>query len=339
MGYINYYATESAYLADKNSLPKPNVCLADDTGEVFFNEDNSNEKVITSTTNPGVMAICYAKGWAAHEDYMTAAECAAVTSLDDAFKGSAITSFDELQYFTGLTGNLYQQFVSCTALTSIIVPEGITSLSWTFRSCSNLKSVHLPNTLTSIGERAFDGCTGLETINLPSSLTSIGEWAFDDCTGLETINIPSSLTLIGGHNDKSFGVRNLTIDSGNTSFVLIGGVMYNTGKTTIYYYIDNLPSYNIEEGVTTVPEDFLDGVTTLNAITLPSTLTSIPDFTLRTRVSPSITCKATTPPSIGQQTFYSQPNILPKIYVPAASVSTYQSATNWSKFTIQAIPE
>lgn len=316
MGYINYYATESAYLADKNSLPKPNVCLADDTGEVFFNEDNSNEKVITSTTNPAVMAICYAKGWAAHEDYMTAAECAAVTSLDDAFKGSAITSFDELQYFTGLTGNLYQQFVSCTALTSIIVPEGITSLSSTFRSCSNLKSVHLPNTLTSIGEKAFENCSNLETINIPSGLTSIDNY-----------------------NEESFGVRNLTIESGNTNFVLIGGVMYNTEKTSIYYYIDNLLSYNIEEGVTTVPKGFLDSVTTLNAITLPSTLTSIPNATLRAKISYSITCKATTPPTIGERTFYRNPNILPKIYVPAASVSTYQSATNWSRFTIQAIPE
>lgn len=315
MGYINYYATESAYLADKNSLPKPNVCLADDTGEIFFNEDNTNEKVITSTSNPAVMAICYAKGWAAHEDYMTAAECAAVTSLDDAFKGSAITSFDELQYFTGLTGNLYQQFVSCTALTSIIVPEGITSLSWTFRSCGNLKSVHLPNTLTSIGERAFENCSNLETINIPSGLTSIGNY-----------------------NEDSFGVRNLTIESGNTNFVLIGGVMYNTEKTSIYYYIDNLPSYNIEEGVTTIPKGFLDGANTLSAITLPSTLTSVPDYTLRTRVSPSITCKATTPPLIGANTLYKQ-NKLPKIYVPAASVSTYQSATNWSRFTIQAIPE
>lgn len=317
MGYINYYATEAAYLAEKNLLPKPNVCLADDTGEVFFNEDNSNEKVITSTSNPAVMAICYAKGWAAHEDYMTAAECAAVTSLDDAFKGSAITSFDELQYFTGLTGNLYQQFESCTALTSIIVPEGITSLSWTFRSCDNLKSVHLPSTFTSIGERAFDNCTGLETINIPSSLTSIGDY-----------------------NHKSFGVRNLTIDSGNTSFVLIGGVMYNTGKTTIYYYIDNLPSYNIEEGVTTVPERFLDDSTgTLDSITLPSTLTSIPDYTIRNLKVIQVTCKATTPPTIGAHTFIQRPDIKPIVYVPAASVSTYQSATNWSKFTIQAIPE
>lgn len=316
MGYINYYATEAAYLAEKNSLPKPNVCLADDTGEVFFNEDNSNEKVITSTTNPAVMAICYAKGWAAHEDYMTAGECAAVTSLADAFKGSAITSFDEFQYFTGLTGNLYQQFVNCTSLTSIIIPEGITSLSWTFRSCGALKTIHLPSTLTSIGERGLEGCTGLETINIPPNMTSIG-----------------------GYNSKAFGVRNLTIENGNTSFVLIGGVMYNTAKTSIYFYVDNLPSYNIEEGVTTVPDGFLDSSATLSSITLPSTLTSIPNYTLRVSRVIQVTCKATTPPTIGAQTFVTNPNIKPSVYVPAASVSAYQAANYWSTFTIHAISE
>jgi hypothetical protein len=55
-------------------------------------------------------------------------------------------------------------------------------------------SVILPDSLTSIGNFAFQGCTSLASIDLPDSLTSIGSSAFYGCTSLVSIDLPDTLT-------------------------------------------------------------------------------------------------------------------------------------------------
>ena len=61
-----------------------------------------DEIIMTSSTNPEVLAICYAQGWASHSDYMTKREAEAVTSFGSVFENSSITHFEELVYFTSL---------------------------------------------------------------------------------------------------------------------------------------------------------------------------------------------------------------------------------------------
>ena len=106
-------------------------------------------------------------------------EAAAVTSLSDEFQyNSDIISFEELQYFVGLTSIKDQAFRNCSNLTSVVFPYSLTSIEErAFYGCSNLVSVVFPYSLTSIGYRAFRLC-GLASIILPASLKSIGEEAF-----------------------------------------------------------------------------------------------------------------------------------------------------------------
>ncbi len=83
------------------------------------------------------------------------------------------------------------------SLTSVKIPEGITSISGdTFYNCTNLETIEFPSTLTSIGVEAFNGCTALKSVEFPKSLVSIGNSAFGS-TALENIILPSSLTTIG----------------------------------------------------------------------------------------------------------------------------------------------
>ena len=61
---------------------------------------------------------------------------------------------------------------------------------------SCLTSIDIPNSVTEIGDGAFQGCYSLATIDIPNSVTKIGNSAFYGCTSLTTINIPSSVAEI-----------------------------------------------------------------------------------------------------------------------------------------------
>lgn len=60
-----------------------------------------------------------------------------------------------------------------------------------------LEYINLPDTVTSIGNYAFQYCDMLEYVNLPNTVTSIGDYALDHCSTLKHINIPTNLTTIG----------------------------------------------------------------------------------------------------------------------------------------------
>ncbi|MGX8712329.1 MAG: leucine-rich repeat domain-containing protein [bacterium] len=81
-----------------------------------------------------------------------------------------------------------QAFAKCTSLTSVTIPNTVTSIGYSaFKKCSNLTSVTIPNSVTRIDNYTFSYCSSLTSITIPSSVTSIGYAAFAECTGLTEI--------------------------------------------------------------------------------------------------------------------------------------------------------
>ena len=76
-----------------------------------------------------------------------------------------------------------EAFKGCSALTSVTIPNSVTSIGWyVFSDCSSLTSITIPNSVTSIGYRAFDGCSSLTSVRIPKSVKEIGEEAFPSRT-------------------------------------------------------------------------------------------------------------------------------------------------------------
>lgn len=149
-----------------------------------------------------VRTLCVANWDTNGDGVVNETEAAAVTSLGEVFKNNmTITSFNELQYFTGLTEINDHAFRNTIALTSVIIPENVTRIGndafgrWT-EGTSNLVSVQLPDGLIEIGEDAFGSCNKLKNINIPTNLRSIGDGAFH-YTAIESLILPEGLLSIG----------------------------------------------------------------------------------------------------------------------------------------------
>ena len=228
-----------------------------------------------------------------NDGQLSYAEAAAVTSADDlkvAF-GSIQTyeSFDEFQFFTGISSipdNMFKNwaqlssivfpssvttiganaFYGCTGLTSITIPGGVTSIGGSaFYGCRGLTSITIPGSVTSIGGSAFSGCTGLTCVTILDGVTSIGGSAFYGCTGLTSITIPESVTSIGSRT--FYDCRRLT------SITIPGGVT-SIGESA-FYNCTGLTSITIPGSVTSIGESAFRGCRGLTSITIPGSVTSI----------------------------------------------------------------
>ena len=78
-------------------------------------------------------------------------------------------------------------FCGCDGLTSVTIPNSVTSIGNAFSYCDGLTSVTIPNSVTSIGDYAFYKCDGLTSVTIPNSVTSIGNRAFAECKKLTEI--------------------------------------------------------------------------------------------------------------------------------------------------------
>ena len=90
-------------------------------------------------------------------------------------------------------------FGGLDSLTSIYIPNSITSIGSAFAYCSSLTSVTFEENinLDSIEAYSFSGCCSLTSIDIPNSVTSIGDGAFFDCSSLTSITFGESLAEIG----------------------------------------------------------------------------------------------------------------------------------------------
>jgi hypothetical protein len=272
--------------------------------------------IMTSETNPAMMTVVYGKGWCASPDYMTKQEAEAVTALGSGFcmGNTSVTHFEEFAYFTSVT-------------------QAPTSF---FRTASNLASIELPTSLTLIRDYCLYNTkiTSLDTKNVAtiSNNSVVGN------INMKTVHIGSALESIGTNVfNQSSGVETISVDANNTYFST-EGTTYLKQNSTNTVVMTTIACDKIFEGIVKLIGQCFRSHT-LASLDLPSTLTDIGTYTFYQAKITNLICRATTPPTCATNALSLL--TVTNIYVPDASVSTYQSTTGWSSYSakIQGISQ
>ncbi|MBQ1758911.1 MAG: leucine-rich repeat domain-containing protein, partial [Prevotella sp.] len=158
------------------------------------------------------------ENWDTNGDgHLSKIEAANVTSLGKVFReNDEIISFNELQYFTGLTALNDSAFKGCTELKYVILPKDMTTIGKNAFQNSGLLEIALPSKLTTLFSYAFAGCKNIEHIEIPSGVMSLPSYCFLECTGLKRLYIPKECYRfnqypIGGCT----GLISIVVEEGN----------------------------------------------------------------------------------------------------------------------------
>ena len=170
-------------------------------------------------------------------------------------------------------------FSDCTELSQINLHESLTSVGkYVFQNCSGLKSITIPQNITVISEGLFSGCTGLSEVKLHDNITAIHSYAFQNCP-FEKIDIPDSVTEISAR--AFYNCTNLSeigYPAGWTTVLSIWNSTTNEGNLNAkspFEGCTSLKEITVDEGVTKIPSHAFWGVTELETVILPKSLTSI----------------------------------------------------------------
>ncbi len=248
-------------------------------------------------------------------------------------------------------------------LTSVTIGNNVTSIGQqAFYGCSSLTSITIPNNVTSIGEQAFRGCSNLSSVTLPENAT-ISTYAFYECGSTDAMfsidNVIYSL-----YYDENIG--NYTFERVYNVTFTIGDNVYKPSSAMVYYHTSGLGgnvtlasalTYNgVVYPVNLIDYTAFQNCSNLTSITIPNSIffignqafencSSLTSVTIGNGVAyigssaftgcnflQNVTCLATTPPTLPDNTVFPYPNIA-TLTVPCGSLEAYSAPTSfWNMF-------
>ena len=211
MKYLKLFASHSDYNTAKSSLDKPNVSHCINENEVHYNP-------WVETRLVGIVNVTSTSSATRIMDSLATSQFSQI-EIDGVVQPSVVSSY---QFDT-----IGEHIVKYTLVDPTTIGE------YAFNFCSDITSIVIPNSVTSIDEGAFKKC-GLTSITIPSGITSIDNRAFYQCASLT--NIISLATTAPTVEDYTFYYiktdGTLTVPSGSTGYdVWMGTGNYYLGQS------------------------------------------------------------------------------------------------------------
>jgi len=137
-----------------------------------------------------------------------------------------------------------------TGISTINIGDSVQRIpSYFAYGLESLSSIVIPNSVTEIGESAFDGCLGLATVTMGNTVKTIGNSAFYGCEELTSITIPRSITAIGDNAfEDCLQLDEVYSYKTNPSAINMGTDVFarspsNYGQRTLYVPIGSRATY------------------------------------------------------------------------------------------------
>ena len=245
----------------------------------------------------------------------------------------------------------YRKVVFAISIT-VVIGDSVTSIgNWAFDGHSTLTSVTIGKSVTTIGGAAFYSCA-LDSITIPNGVTTIKSSAFSGCINLTSISIPNSVTTIEALAFSSCNkLPSITIPNGVKSigemtfmhcFSLTSVILpdsLTTIRTSAFYCCYLLDSVILPNSLTTIGDIAFAYCFALNNITIPKNVTKIEGGAFHNCTGlKSIIIQATTPPALGSLVFNNVSDTIP-VYIPCGTYEAYSTNLYWRwAWGIYAVP-
>lgn len=287
----------------------------------------NNNNLISMIIPDGVTSIGYSA-------FYNCTNLESVT-IPDSVTDIGVWAFYDCRGLTGVTipnsvasiGN--KAFCGCSKLASVTIPDSVTSVGYAiFCQCKNLEAFYGKYASSDNRCLIVDGVLnsfaplGLTSYDILDSVTSIGESAFDSVGTLKSVTIPNSVTSIEKNGFYyCYKLSSIVIPSSITSIA-----------TSTFGACSGLKSVTIPDSVTSIGDEAFHRCYELPTITIPASVTSIgQDAFSGCYKMESVYCQAATPPAGGED-MLSAHLYYRLIYVPRNSVDAYKSAEYWSDY-------
>ncbi len=137
-------------------------------------------------------------------------------------------------------------------ITSVEIPDSVTNIGeFAFNGCTSLLTVTIGSGVTSIPYAMFNNCAMLQTVTMEGNVKSIGAYALYNCKALSSIALPSTVLSIGDYAFYQCGsLTSITIPSATTS------IGYRA-----FTYCSSLTIYCV---ATSEPSDWVEGWNSTN---------------------------------------------------------------------------